>query len=140
MRSARQSPRINRESARRARRTVRYLHGVVSGYFYAVRELLDLALGLAEASDPGCDVAHITPLMHAVFAGQFAVAQLLLQRGATVGMNSARLVRAAANRGHEALTDLLLEYGANPAAIGAGVWVMYPAIADKLVARGANVN
>jgi hemoglobin len=109
------------------------------GDFDAVRELLDLAPALADASDPGCDVAHITPLMHAVFAGQFEVAQLLLQRGATVGMNSVRLVRAAANRGHEALTDLLLMHGANPT-IGAGVWVMYPAIADKLVARGANVN
>jgi truncated hemoglobin YjbI/ankyrin repeat protein len=106
----------------------------------AVRELLDLAPDLADARDPGCDVAQITPLTHAVFAGQFAVARLLLQRGATVGVNSVRLVRAAANRGHEALTDLLLEHEANPASIGAGAWVMYPAIADKLLARGANVN
>jgi len=106
----------------------------------AVRELLNLAPGLSDADDPGCDVARITPLLHAVFAGQFEVAQLLLQRGATVGKNSARLVRAAANRGHEALTDLLLAYGADPATIGAGVWVMHPAIADRLVALGANVN
>jgi ankyrin repeat protein len=110
------------------------------GDFDAVRELLDSAPNLANASDPGCDVADVTPLMHAVFAGQVEVAQLLLRRGATVGVNSVRLIRAAANRGHEALTDLLLAHGAEPAAIGAGVWVMYPAIADKLVARGANVN
>lgn len=105
-----------------------------------VRQLLDLAPNLANASDPGCDVAGVAPLMHAVFAGQLEVAQLLLQRGATVGVNSVRLIRAAANQGHEALTDLLLMHGASPATMGAGVWVMYPAIADKLMARGANVN
>jgi ankyrin repeat protein len=110
------------------------------GDLVAVRDLLDLAPELAEAHDPACDVAQITPLLHATFAGQLEVARLLLQRGATVGANSARLVRAAANRGHAALTDLLLEQGADPAAIGAGPWVMYPAIADKLLARGANVN
>ena len=105
----------------------------------AVRELLEMAPDLADARDPGCDAAPITPLTHAVFAGHFDVARLLLQRGATVGVNSIRLVRAAANLGHEALIDLLLEHGAN-AAIGAGVWVLYPAIADKLLARGANIN
>lgn len=106
----------------------------------AVQELLDLAPGLADARDPACDVAQITPLMHAVSAGQLEVAQLLLQRGATVGVNSVRLVRAAANAGQEALTDLLLEHGADSASIGAGAWVLYPAIADKLLARGASVN
>jgi truncated hemoglobin YjbI/ankyrin repeat protein len=106
----------------------------------AVRELLDLAPELADALDPACDVAQITPLLHAVFAGQLEVATLLLQRGATVGANSVRLVRGAANRGHEALTDLLLEHGADAASIGAGDWVLYPAIAEKLLAQGANVN
>jgi truncated hemoglobin YjbI/ankyrin repeat protein len=106
----------------------------------AVRELLDVAPYLADADDPGCDVAKITPLQHAVCAAQLDVANLLLQRGATVGANSVRLVRAAAICGHEALTDLLLEHGADPAAIGAGAWVMYPAIADKLLERGASVN
>jgi truncated hemoglobin YjbI/ankyrin repeat protein len=106
----------------------------------AVRELLDVAPDLADARDPGCDVAPITPLTHAVFAGQLAVTRLLLQRGATVGVNSVRLVRAAANRGDATLTDLLLAHGADPARIGAGPWVLSPAIADTLVARGANVN
>lgn len=106
----------------------------------AVQQLLDLAPALADAGDPGCDVAQVTPLLHAAFAGQLEVARRLLQRGATVGVNSVRLVRAAANRGDEALTDLLLEHGANPVAIGAGAWVMDPAIANKLLARGANVN
>jgi truncated hemoglobin YjbI/ankyrin repeat protein len=106
----------------------------------AVRELLALAPELADACDPAGDIAQITPLTHAVFAGQLDIARLLLQRGATVGVNSVRLVRAAANRGDEALTDLLLEHGADPARIGAGAWVLSPAIADKLLARGANVN
>jgi truncated hemoglobin YjbI/ankyrin repeat protein len=106
----------------------------------AVQALLGLAPELAEACDPACDVAKITPLMHAVFAGQLEVARLLLQRGATVGLHSVRLIRAAANSGHEALTDLLLAHGADPASLGAGPWVMSPAIADKLLARGANVN
>lgn len=111
-----------------------------TGDLDAVEELLDLAPDLANARDPGCDVGQVTPLQHAAFAGHFEVARLLLQRGATVGVNSVRLLRATANRGDEALTDLLLEHGANPAAIGAGAWVIYPAIAGKLLARGANVN
>jgi hypothetical protein len=64
----------------------------------------------------------------------------LLERGAELGANSVRLVRLAASQGDEVLTELLLAHGADPASIGAGAWVMYPAIADKLIARGADVN
>ena len=110
------------------------------GDLEAVEKLLDLAPELADVCDPASDVGQITPLMHAVYAGQFEVARLLLQRGATLGQNSVRLVRAAANRGHPALTDLLLEHGADPTSIGAGAWVMVPAIADALLSRGADVN
>lgn len=110
------------------------------GDLAAVRELLDVAPDLADARDPACDVAQVTPLLHAVVAGQLEVAEHLLQRGAAVGLNSVRLVRAAANRGHAALTDLLLAHGADPAAIGAGAWVMQPAMAATLLARGADVN
>jgi truncated hemoglobin YjbI/ankyrin repeat protein len=106
----------------------------------AVRELLNLDPQLADVHDPACDVAPITPLLHAVFAGQLEVANLLLQRGATVGVNGVRLVRAAANAGQDALVDLLLEHAADPTRIGPGKWVMYPDIANKLLARGADVN
>lgn len=110
------------------------------GDLAAVRDALDAAPALANAHDPAGDVTQITPLLHAVFAGQSAVARLLLQRGATAGVHSVRLVQAAANRGDVELTTLLLAHGASPATIGAGDWVLYPAIADHLVARGANVN
>jgi ankyrin repeat protein len=106
----------------------------------AIQALLNLAPALVNAHDPACDVAPITSLVHAVAAGQLEAARLLLQRGATVGANSARLIRGAANAGQEALIDLLLEHGAEAASIGAGDWVMYPTLADKLLARGANVN
>jgi ankyrin repeat protein len=105
-----------------------------------VSQLLDLAPGLANARDPACDVAPVTPLTHAVFAGQREVARLLLERGARVEPNGVRLVEAAAERGDEALTDLLLAHGAEAGALGAGGWVLYPGIAAKLVARGADVN
>jgi hypothetical protein len=110
------------------------------GDLEAVRKLLDLAPELADAQDPASDVGQITPLMHAVYAEQFEIAQLMLQCGATVGKNSVRLVRAAANHGHQALTDLLLEHGADPTSIGPGAWVLYPAIADTLLSCGADVN
>lgn len=112
----------------------------VVGDHEAVEKLLDLAPELADAHDPASDVGQITPLMHAVYAGQFEIARRLLQRGATVGQNSVWLVRAAANRGQKALTDLLLEHGADPSSIGAGTWTMYPAIAETLLSRGADVN
>jgi ankyrin repeat protein len=38
------------------------------------------------------------------------------------------------------LVDLLLEHAADPTRIGPGKWVMYPDIANKLLARGADVN
>ena len=106
----------------------------------SVRALLDRDPRLANASDPACDVADVTPLEHAAAAGQLETARLLLDRGAKVGRNSVRLVRAAANRGDEALTGLMLEHGADAASLGAGDWVLYPHIADKLLAHGANVN
>ena len=106
----------------------------------AVQRLLGLAPELANAHDPASDVASVTPLLHAVSAGQLEVSQLLLQRGAVVGANGVRLVRIAANAGEVALTHLLLAHGADPALIGAGTWVMYPAIANELLTRGANVN
>lgn len=110
------------------------------GDLNALEQLLETAPALANACDPACDLARITPLVHAVFAGQLEAARLLLRRGAEVGAHSVRLVHAAVNRGDEALTDLLLEHGADPSPLGAGAWVLYPAIAEKLLSRGAEVN
>ena len=110
------------------------------GDLEAVEALLDRAPELVNAQDPASDVARVTPLMHAVLSGQSGVAQLLLLRGATVGVNGVRLIRAAANRGDAALTDLLLAYGGDPSSLGPGRWVLYPDIAERLLARGANVN
>ncbi|HEY3284444.1 MAG TPA: ankyrin repeat domain-containing protein [Armatimonadota bacterium] len=106
----------------------------------AVGELLDQEPGLASAWDPACDVGQVTALMHAAAGGQLEVARLLLARGARVEPHSVRLVRLAASRGHETLVDLLLEHRADAAPLGPGDWVLYPQVAQKLVARGADVN
>jgi ankyrin repeat protein/truncated hemoglobin YjbI len=111
-----------------------------TGDLDASRQLLDRAPELADARDPACDVAPVTPLLHAVYFGQAGAARVLLKRGATVGANSVRLVRAAANQGHEELTQLLLEHGADAGSLGAGTWVLYPRIAEELLGRGADVN
>jgi ankyrin repeat protein/truncated hemoglobin YjbI len=106
----------------------------------AVRELLNRAPELADAPDPASDVARITPLHHAVHCGRVDVARLLLEEGARVGTNGVRLIRAAANQGRAGLTDLLLEHGADAGALGPGTWALYPALADRLLALGADVN
>jgi ankyrin repeat protein/truncated hemoglobin YjbI len=106
----------------------------------SIRTLLDQAPDLAKVRDPACDVMRTTPLTHAVAMGQIDAARLLLERGAEVGPNSVRLLRAAADRGDEPLVDLLLDHGADADSLGAGDWVRHPAIAAKLVSRGADVN
>lgn len=105
-----------------------------------LRELLDGTPELANVYDPACDVAQITPLVHAVAMGQVEVTRFLLQHGAEVGGSGLRLLQASANSGQEALTDLLLEHRADPTALGAGTWVLYPSLAEKLRGLGANVN
>lgn len=109
------------------------------GDLNAVQRLLEQDPPLVNAADPACDLARITPLMHAVFTEQTETARLLLARGASIETNSVRLLRAA-NAGREALTSLLLDHGADPTSIGAGPWVLFPAIADRLLKRGADVT
>lgn len=95
---------------------------------------------LADAADPACDVARITPLVHAVAMGRLEVGQLLFAHGATVRGSGLRMLRLAANRGDLPLTALLLDHGVDPAPIGPGEWVTFPEVADRLVTRGADVN
>jgi ankyrin repeat protein/truncated hemoglobin YjbI len=106
----------------------------------AIEKLLEVAPELVNACDPAHDLALITPLTVAVLAQQVDIALLLLERGATVGKYSVRLLRAAANGGQEPLTEILLEHGALAKGIGAGSWVLFPRIAERLIAHGANVN
>lgn len=106
----------------------------------AVHRFLEMSPELVNACDPAHDLAEVTPLMVAVLAQQVEVSRLLLERGATVGKNSVRLVRAAANSGQALLTDILLEHGADATRLGAGSWVLFPDIAERLMAHGADVN
>jgi truncated hemoglobin YjbI len=106
----------------------------------ALCALLDQAPDLADARDPACDIARITPLLQAVAGGQPHAARLLLERGATLGANSGKLLELAAIQDRAELVDTLLAAGADASQVGPGPWVAFPALAERLVARGADVN
>jgi len=50
------------------------------------------------------------------------------------------VLQAAGNGGHGELLRLLLAYGADATRIDPGRWVIYPELAEILLAHGANVN
>ncbi|MXY97808.1 MAG: hypothetical protein F4Z29_08680 [Gemmatimonadetes bacterium] len=105
-----------------------------------VGELLDAAPGLVNAHDPACDLLPVTPLHHAVQAGNEEVARMLFDRSANVGVNSTALVSYAAGRGRSDLLRMVLEQGADATRIGCGRWVLDEEESALLIARGADVN
>ncbi len=94
--------------------------------------------GLAQAADPAADVLGITPVDHAVAGKQAAALRLLLDHVPNAG--HARALRGAVAQGSLAMTELLLEHGADATRIGTGRWVLHPELAPLLASRGATVD
>ena len=94
--------------------------------------------GLAQAADPAADVLGITPVDHAVAGKQAAALRLLLDHVPHAG--HARALRGAVAQGSLAMTELLLEHGADATRIGTGRWVLHPELAPLLASRGATVD
>jgi len=101
---------------------------------------LELAPELANASDPAHDIYQLTPLHHAVAAGQCEAARFLFEHGARVNRHSAPLARWAAAHQDLELLELVLKNGADATTIGPGEWVLHPQLANLLQAHGADVN
>ncbi|MBI2301148.1 MAG: ankyrin repeat domain-containing protein [Armatimonadetes bacterium] len=110
------------------------------GDLEAVRHMLAAEPALLEAEDPASDVQRHTPLDHAVYNGQAEVARELLQRGARPCEFSSRQVAWAADAGQVELTRMLLDHGARADGVGAGRWVLHPALARLLRQAGATAN
>jgi len=105
-----------------------------------VRQLLAERPSLAQVSDPATDVLTITPIHHAVGGDQLQTLRVLLEHTTQPVRTGARALRAAAARGNRAMVELLLGHGADGHAVGAGRWVLDPAIASLLAASGASAG
>jgi truncated hemoglobin YjbI/ankyrin repeat protein len=103
-----------------------------------MRQQLAARPSLAQVADPATDVLTITPIHHAVAGDQLATLRLLLDQTKEPVLTGSRALRAAAQRGHLDMVELLLENGADASAVGAGRWVLDAEIASRLAASGAS--
>jgi truncated hemoglobin YjbI/ankyrin repeat protein len=97
----------------------------------------------AQATDPAVDALAITPVHHAVAAGQPAALRMLLAPSAGARepvRGGARALREAAARGSVEMVAMLLDHGVGASSIGAGRWVLHPALAPMLARAGAHVD
>ena len=95
---------------------------------------------LACAADPAVDVLDITPVEHAVAAGQLDALQLILDHIPSPLTSGLRALRGAAEKGSTAMVELLLAHGADATRIGVGRWDPHPELAPLLAGRGASID
>jgi len=105
-----------------------------------LRALLAGDRALAQVPDPAGDILDITPVHHAIHGGHLAALQALLERSGPPVVGGGRALGAAAEREALAMVELLVARGADATAIGAGRWVLHPAIAPVLARAGARVD
>jgi truncated hemoglobin YjbI/ankyrin repeat protein len=106
----------------------------------SVRQSLTRQPGLAQVADPATDVLTITPIHHAVGGNQLPTLRVLLEHTSEPVRTGARALRGAIGRGKREMVELLLKHGADAGALGAGGWVLDPAIAPRLAAAGASAG
>jgi truncated hemoglobin YjbI len=95
---------------------------------------------LAQVADPATDVLTITPVHHAVAGTQVGSLRTLLAHTTGPVRTGSRALRAAAQRGSAEMVEPLVHHGADARAVGAGRWVLDPAIAPLLARAGASAG
>jgi truncated hemoglobin YjbI/ankyrin repeat protein len=97
----------------------------------------------AQAVDPAVDALEITPMHHAVAGDRVEAVRLLVSRASQSNdplRNLGTALAVAVAHENPAIVSVLLEHGANGAAIGAGRWVLHPELAPLLSRAGARVD
>ena len=111
------------------------------GDLASLARLLAAEPGVAQATDPAVDVLDITPVEHAVAGRQAGALRLILDHIThPLPAGGVRALRGAAAQGSLAMAELLLAHGADATRIGAGRWVLHPALAPLLASRGATID
>ena len=106
----------------------------------ALERLLHAEPSLAQAADPACDVVEVPPLHHAISGGNQRAIGLLLDHVSSPMRGGERALRGAAARSLPDAVTRLLALGADARGVGAGRWVLDPAVAPLLAAAGATVT
>jgi hemoglobin len=110
------------------------------GDLASLARMLKADPGLAQHADPAVDVLDITPVEHAVAGGQADALGVLLDHIPAPLPSGVRALRGAAAQGSVAMTELLLNHGADATRIGVGRWVLDPELATVLASRGAAID
>jgi ankyrin repeat protein len=105
----------------------------------ALERLLAVSPSLAQVADPACDVVEVTPVHHAISGGDPRAVGLLLDHVSRPLRGGERALRGAAARSLSDAVSRLLALGADARKVGAGRWVLDPAVAPLLEAAGATV-
>lgn len=113
------------------------------GDLHALRQDLAREPSAAQANDPAADVLEITPVHHSIAGGGVEALRQLLASASQAKVllrGGARALRMAARREDVASVAMLLEHGADATTLGAGRWVLHPALALMLSRAGARVD
>jgi ankyrin repeat protein len=138
-----------RHYGREAIATYLWVHGSTLDIFRAaflgdrlrVEQELAAQPDLLPAEDPHDEIYYVPLLSFAVAGGHANLAEFLIHSGAPITQYSAQLLHLAAQAGRKDLVDLLLANGADPRAVGVGIFVAADLhLLHYLLSKGVSPN